>query len=65
MSGNHSIISVAHADLLLALIPLTFVLISGAGTIAFDSWIPSTASASLACCVLIADGLFWHPPTDR
>jgi len=65
MSGDPPVVSVSYADLLLALIPLTFVLISGAGTIAFDSWIASTAGASLACCVLIADGLFWHPPTDR
>ncbi|MFP4218823.1 MAG: hypothetical protein ACLFR6_08320 [Salinarchaeum sp.] len=65
MSDDLSVASITRADLLLMLIPLTFALISGAGTIALDSWIPSTAGASLACCVLIADGLFWHPPTDR
>ncbi len=63
MSGVPSVDSFSYADLLLVLIPVTFALTYGAGTIALDSRVASTASASLACCVLIADGLFWHPPT--
>ena len=57
--------ALTHADLVLLLIPLTFGIVYGAGMLATGDWWISTVVASVACCGLIGDGLFWHPPSGR
>ncbi|MFB6296932.1 MAG: hypothetical protein ABEH56_00265 [Salinirussus sp.] len=59
MHGN-----VSRADLILVLVPLVFVGVYATGVLAFDGRLAPVACASIACCLLIADGLFWHPPRD-
>ncbi|WP_233255059.1 hypothetical protein [Halopenitus persicus] len=58
------IASASREDLRLALIPILFVGIYGGGRLAMDPAAIPAASASLACGLLIADGLFWHSPRD-
>jgi hypothetical protein len=58
------IASASREDLRLALIPILFIGIYGGGRLAVDPAAIPAASASLACGLLIADGLFWHPPRD-
>lgn len=51
----------SRADLILILIPLVFI--GTYSTISIlDTSLTPAAGASIACCLLIADGLFWHPP---
>jgi hypothetical protein len=52
----------SRADLLLVLIPLSFIVIYGTGVLALDSQLVPLLGATLTCYFLIAYGLFWHPP---
>ncbi len=54
----------SREDLRLALIPVLFVGVYGGGRLAMDPAAIPAAVASLVCGLLIADGLFWHPPRD-
>lgn len=55
----------ARADLILAFLPLVFLGVYGVGALAFDTRSMVAAAASIACCVLVVDGLFWHSPRDE
>lgn len=57
--------ALARADLILAVLPLLFLGIYGVGALAFDTRSMAAAAASVACCALVADGLFWHSPRDE
>lgn len=52
----------AHADFVLLCIPILFATIYGAGVLVFDARTIAIAGAALICCLLVADGLFWHAP---
>jgi hypothetical protein len=51
----------SRADLILILIPLVF-LGSYSTILLLDTSLIPAVGASIACCLLIGDGLFWHPP---
>lgn len=53
----------SRADLILTVLPPMFMGVYGIGALVFDTPAIAAAAASVACCVLIADGFFWHPPT--
>jgi hypothetical protein len=55
---------VSHADLILFILPVLFFGMCGIGVLATGAWSVSIALASIICCLLIADGLFWHPPHE-
>lgn len=55
----------SRPDLILAVLPLTFLGIYGIGSVAFDARSVAAAVAAIACCLVVADGLFWHSPDDE
>ena len=63
---SHSILPAGldRADAILGGMPVVFFGTSGVGTLAFDAWVVAVCSAALLCCLLVADGLFVHPPSD-
>lgn len=56
--------ALARADLILAVLPLLFLGIYGIGSVAFDARSVAAAVAAIACCLVVADGLFWHSPDE-
>lgn len=62
LTSEHTDIS--RADVLLITIPLVFVGIYTVGMFAVDSRVLRASVASLACCLVIADGLWVHPPEE-
>jgi hypothetical protein len=64
MSGSTLSTDLDRADVILGGMPVVFFGTSGVGTLAFDAWVVAVCGAALLCCLLVADGLFVHPPSD-
>ena len=54
----------ARADLILLAFPLLFVGVYAALAVINGDGIPPLAGASVACFLLIVDGVFLNPPVD-
>ena len=54
----------SRADLYLTLLPLVFIGMYGGSSLVLGSRAMRAGIASIACCLVIADGLFLHPPTE-
>jgi len=54
----------SRADLILLAVPLLFVGGFGVGTLLFERLALAVGAAAVACCPVIGDGLFWHPPVE-
>ena len=63
MSGSPPSTTLDRADAILAGMPVVFFGTSGVGALAFDAWVVAVCGAALLCCLLVADGLFVHPPS--
>ena len=55
----------SRADLILVSVPLLFTGVFAIGTLLFDSLVLAVGAGAAACCPLIGDGLFWHPPVGE
>lgn len=55
----------SRPDLILAVLPLLFLGIYGIGAVALETRSVAAAVAAIACCLVVADGLFWHSPDDE
>lgn len=67
MGDRHAVgpsVGVSRPDLILLSMPLLFVGGYGVGASVFDGWPAATAIASLACVILMLDGLVRHPPLE-
>ncbi|PSQ56826.1 hypothetical protein BRD22_04015 [Halobacteriales archaeon SW_8_68_21] len=53
-----------RADLLLLAFPLLFAGVYAALAVNPSDGIPPVMGASVACCLLIVDGVFLNPPVD-
>jgi hypothetical protein len=56
---------ISRADLTLGGMPLSFVGGYGVGATAFDTGLAAVTTASIACALLLIDGLFRNPPRGR
>lgn len=56
-------LDVTRADAIILLIPSILLGIVGVGYVTLDAWFVPAVLASIACALLIADGLFWHQPS--
>ena len=54
----------SRADLILVSVPLLFTVVFAIGTLLFDSLALAVGAGAAACCPVIGDGLFWHPPVE-
>lgn len=61
--GAH--VGVGRADIVLVLIPLVFLGTLGIGMVALERVRLPLALASIICCLLIADSLYWHEPRTQ
>jgi hypothetical protein len=52
-----------YPDVVLTAIPLTLVVAYGAGTLLDARLVVATAAVGI-CYFLMADGLFWHGPSE-
>lgn len=59
-----SSLPLSRPDYLLLLLPPLFLTVYGAGRWVVEARTPALAVAALACCLLVADGLFFHPPDE-
>ncbi|SFR44537.1 hypothetical protein SAMN04487937_1973 [Halorubrum sodomense] len=70
MSGRHraarpaGLDGVDRADLILLAIPLAFCAVYAVGSLLARDYTLPVTGASIAAAVLVADGLFWHPPGE-
>jgi len=53
----------SHSDLVLSFIPMAFVMAYSVGTV-FDALTITITAATVLCCLVMSDSLFWHTPVE-